>query len=346
MTTHKTKIYIEAAKQISMQRPLSEEWMEQPVCATEPFVPASDPSFRDYVPPRESRRMGKLIKRALTTSLAAMRETGISHPDAIITGTSIGSLDCTEKFLDALVENHEQALSPTYFMQSTHNTVGSAIAIHTKTHGYNTTYSHGACSFGLALQDAWMQMRLGSISNALVGGFDEMVPSYFELLRRARYVGQEGMVPCGEVSVSMVVGTAARAGNLCELAGIRVGCFGPPSRLEEQAGAMLREAGMAPGDVSATMTGVNGNAANDRLYDALAGSVFRDKPLLRYKHLFGENYTSPALGVYAAAHCLKRGAVPEHLCYKGRVDGAPAGLLLVNHAWGGGEWSLVLLRKI
>ena len=68
---------------------------------------------------------------------------------------------------------------------------------------------------------------------------------------------------------------------------------------------------------------------------------------LRYKHLFGENYTASAMGVYAAAHCLAQGMVPDCLhddsrtarCFK------PCAILLVNQM-DQQEYSLILLTKI
>ncbi|MBO7366117.1 MAG: beta-ketoacyl synthase chain length factor, partial [Bacteroidales bacterium] len=70
------------------------------------------------------------------------------------------------------------ALSPTSFMQSTHNTVSSMIAIHLGCHGYNATYSHTGASLESALLDAWLQISLGDIDTALVGRFDEEAPLF------------------------------------------------------------------------------------------------------------------------------------------------------------------------
>ena len=236
------KVYIQAAEQISIQTPLSEEWMEQPIVYHEPFVKAVNPAFREYIAPNEARRMGNIMKRAIVTSLKVLKETGINHPDAIITGTSIGSLNYTEKFLDDLVENGEESLSPTYFMQTTHNTVSSTISIFTATHSYNTTYSHGGISFELALKDAWMQLNLGQISNALVGGHDEMVESYYELLRKTGYVGVEGMVPCGECAMSMMLNTKASTDNLCELAGVSIFRMKSVQNIRKQLEALVEKA--------------------------------------------------------------------------------------------------------
>ena len=304
------KVYIQAAEQISIQNPLSEEWMEQPIAYHEPFVKAVNPAFREYISPNEARRMGNIMKRALVTSLKVLKETGIDHPDAIITGTSIGSLDYTEKLLDALTENGEESLSPTFFMQSTHNTVSSTISIYTGTHGYNTTYSHGGISFELALRDAWMQFQLGMISNALVGGHDEMVESYFELLRKTGYVGVEGMVPCGECAMSMMLNKQASTENLCELAGISVFRTKSLANIRKQLEQLAEQAGVKVEDIQTVMTGVNGNPVNDQLYQPVLDELFPNAKHLQYKHLFGENYTVSALGLYAAAHLVKKQGIP------------------------------------
>ena len=307
------KVYIQAAEQISIQTPLSEEWMEQPIVYHEPFVKAVNPAFREYIAPNEARRMGNIMKRAIVTSLKVLKETGINHPDAIITGTSIGSLNYTEKFLDDLVENGEESLSPTYFMQTTHNTVSSTISIFTATHSYNTTYSHGGISFELALKDAWMQLNLGQISNALVGGHDEMVESYYELLRKTGYVGVEGMVPCGECAMSMMLNKQVSPDNLCELAGVSIFRMKSVQNIRKQLEALVEKANIKVETIQMVMTGVNGNPENDRLYQPVLDELFPQAEHLQYKQLFGENYTVSALGLYAAAHLMKKQGMPVML---------------------------------
>ena len=307
------KVYIQAAEQISIQTPLSEEWMEQPIVYHEPFVKAVNPAFREYIAPNEARRMGNIMKRAIVTSLKVLKETGINHPDAIITGTSIGSLNYTEKFLDDLVENGEESLSPTYFMQTTHNTVSSTISIFTATHSYNTTYSHGGISFELALKDAWMQLNLGQISNALVGGHDEMVESYYELLRKTGYVGVEGMVPCGECAMSMMLNKQVSPDNLCELAGVSIFRMKSVQNIRKQLEALVEKANIKVEAIQTVITGVNGNPENDRLYQPVLDELFPQVEHLQYKQLFGENYTVSALGLYAAAHLMKKQGMPVML---------------------------------
>jgi len=75
-------------------------------------------------------------------------------------------------------------LKPTCFMQSTHNTISSAIAIFTKCHGYNVTYTHGKDSLQWALRDAEMLLRSGKARNVLVGLHDESTPLFRSLIKK------------------------------------------------------------------------------------------------------------------------------------------------------------------
>ena len=141
--------------------------------------------YKEYISPKEGRRMGKLMKAATLTSLMALRKAGIECPDAIITATANGMLETSEKFLVDMVDNGEETLSPTLFMQSTHNTIGSAIAIRTQCHGYNITYTQGKDSMKWALRDAERLIRMGKAKTVLVGCHDESSPlfqSFYEYL--------------------------------------------------------------------------------------------------------------------------------------------------------------------
>ena len=148
-------------------------------------VPSEE--YGHYLPPMKARRMGKLQKRALVTALKAMETSGIGEPDAILNGTAMGCMEHTLQLLNGLHEEGETVSMPTAFMQSTHNTVASQIAIFTKNHGYNTTYSHRSVSFELALQDALLRLRAGRLRTALVCANDELT----ELQRQQpRFFGQ------------------------------------------------------------------------------------------------------------------------------------------------------------
>ena len=337
-------IYIKSATQISLQSPLSEDWMTNPVFPDEPFMRSQDPNFRDWLPPLESRRMGKIMRRAVVTALKVMNDSGIATPDAVITGTGLGCIENTELFLDQLCREGEEMLKPTYFMQSTHNTISSLIAIKTKCHGYNSTYSHKSISFESALMDAFTQMKLGDISTALVTGNDEMTPSYFNILQRSGYVGQKGQVTAGEASVSLMLSTEGE-GALCEVEKVSLAFWGQFSLCSgHDTGEPSPLCSLAE-SADAVMMGYNGNQENDAVYDRLKANIAH-LPVLQYKNLFGECYSASGLGIYAAAHCLKQGYAPAFM----RMDGADEPmkmqrLLVVNHS-DGQSFSGILLKKV
>ena len=158
-------------------------------------------AYREFISPGEARRMGKLMKAATITSLKALQAAGIESPDAIITATALGMLETSEKFLVDMLGNGEETLSPTLFMQSTHNTLSSAIAIRLKCHGYNMTYSQGKDSLEWALRDARRLIETGKARTVLVGYLDEATPTFQEFFRR---LGKP--VPQGLYSQSIVLG--------------------------------------------------------------------------------------------------------------------------------------------
>ena len=345
-------IFVLSAKQISMQQPLCEEWMDHPIIYDVPFTRSIDPNFKEYVSPIEARRMGRILKRALATSKEALKAAGCDTVDAIMTGTGFGCIENTEFFLDALSNEGEQLLKPTYFMQSTHNTISSLVAIQTKNYNYNATYAHKGISFESALHDAWLQFHLGKIGSALVGCHDEMTETFHSIMKKGGVMGQDDE-RCGEVAVSVVLSCHCeeeRRSNLetkplCRLTGLKMLHQPTMNNLMDAVTTMLQSADRSLADVDYILTGISGNHENDKAYLAESKTLFGDKPLLKYKHLFGENFTASGLGFYVAAQCLKAGKVPAHLFVNPNetTDKQPACILLFNRS-DGEDYSLILLE--
>lgn len=305
------KIYVQAANQISLQEPLSESWIDNPVVHTEPFCRSIDPDFKPYVSPIEGRRMGKLMKRTLATSFKTLRDCEVSQPDAIITGTGLGSVESTEAFLLDMCQHGEELLKPTHFMQSTHNTIGSLVAIQTKSHGYNSTYSHKQISFDSALYDAWLQMKAGEIGNALVLGQDATTERYYHLLELAGYVGNGMKGTCGEASMAALLRSEENMPSaskpLCEILGVKL--LHRPSETDWQ-----RALDNLPLDKEVVvMTGRNGQAENDALYENWLSQFMPEVKTIEYKQWFGECFSASALGFYAAAQLIAAGRYEQIL---------------------------------
>lgn len=119
------------------------------------------------------RRMSSILKKGVGVAMDCLKKADINIPDAIITASALGCLADSEKFLKSIIENNEQLLAPTPFIQSTFNTIGGQIAIITGAHGYNVTYSHRDYSFESALLDAITLLKDGIVENVLLGAADE-----------------------------------------------------------------------------------------------------------------------------------------------------------------------------
>lgn len=130
-------------------------------------------AIKKYISPLEARRMSPIVKSALFSSLVSLQQAGVEHPDAIISATTLGCIENSEKLLRQMLSEGEASIKPTWFMQSTHNTIGSSVAIHTHCHGYNITYTHGAKSLEWALLDARLLIQNGKAKTVLVGLHEE-----------------------------------------------------------------------------------------------------------------------------------------------------------------------------
>jgi 3-oxoacyl-(acyl-carrier-protein) synthase len=350
-------IYIHSTAHISNQDPFADKWFTAPIMYNKRYVRSIEPDFSTYIPSAVSRRMGKILKRALATALYITQETKIEKPDAIITGTGLGCIEHTEKFITSMIDNNEDLLSPTYFMQSTHNTISSQIALHLKCNGYNNTYSHRGTSFDSALFDAYLQFELGEIQTAMVNGHDELTPDYFLLLDKIAYWKQgeisEQILRAGntqgafasECSVCFMLGNSLRPNSLCQLKGIELMYQPSKEQLLQSINNMLQVHDLTINDIDAIVTGISGDRENDNIYKDMHSFLFPNKPMIWYKHIFGESYTSSGLGTYVAATILQKAALPEHLIYSGGSEFVtPGNILLYNH-FQNKDHSLILLSS-
>jgi len=351
------EVYITGIGKITVQ-PFSGSGLSATPHYTESrYSRCDDPSFSDYFNPMEARRMSTIIRRSVVTTAMALKEAETEIPGAVITGTGLGCIEDTEKFLTAMINDGEKFLKPTYFIHSTHNTISSQIAIRLKCNGYNNTFVHRGISFELALQDAMLLFGQKKINTALVGGHDEMTPAYFGLLDRIGFWKKEtvnsamlcksstpGSV-AGEGSISFLLSDRKGSSAYARIADMTTlyngnGNIDLPSHIIK----FLKSDGLRPEDIDILMTGINGDANYDRIYEETADKVFPGKAVGWYKHLSLEYFTSPAFGLMISAQCLKEGILPGYLKLKGDLSRKPKYLLMHNH-FRNRNHSLVLLTS-
>ena len=123
-----------------------------------------------------------MIKMGVACGLECLKDIPSEKVDAIITATGLGCLADTEKFMNALMDNREQMLNPTAFIQSTFNTVGAQLALLLKIHAYNVTYVHRGLSFESALIDGIISIAEGK-QHVLAGGMGGKNPYHSAAFR-------------------------------------------------------------------------------------------------------------------------------------------------------------------
>src|SRR6478752_7380571 len=107
--------------------------------STAPWLSAETGDLSMHIPPMQLRRMSKIVRMGIAAALSCKAESPGVVPEAITVGTAWGCVQDTEQFLKKLVAQEEQMLTPTAFIQSTHNTVAGQIALITGCNGYNNT---------------------------------------------------------------------------------------------------------------------------------------------------------------------------------------------------------------
>lgn len=273
-------------------------------------------------------------------AMQCLKDAGLQIPDAIVTGTAYGCLQDTEAFLNRLVEFKEELLTPTAFIQSTHNTVSAQIALMLQCHNYNNTYVHRGFSFESALLDAMMMLNENEIKNALVGAADEITDTSHTILSRFGLYKKEASTDtlfdtktkgtiAGEGATFFTLTTETSEKNLARLDAATT--FYKPasdSEIKEQISALLAGQTLDIEDIDVIITGKNGDVENDATYETLSSSLFSGKQVINYKHLCGEYPTASAYALWLGSAIINEGKVPRSL---GQSNDPVKRLLIYNH---------------
>ncbi len=350
-------VYITGTGNISVQPTATTEGFPEFMTHQTRYARCIEPSWAEFIAPMEARRMSSIIKRAIASTQMALTQSGIKIPDAIITGTGLGCIEDTEKFLTSMIAENERFLKPTYFIHSTHNTISSQIAIRLSCNGYNNTFVHRGISFELALHDAMLMFMEGKIGSAIVGGHDEMTPAYFSLLDRVGYWKKEaantmslshsttpGSV-AGEGSISFMLSDKKTASSMAEIKAVDTFYNGSGTvNLTRRIETFLSENGLRPSDIDLLMMGLNGDVNDNNIYFSVADTLFGNKLTGWYKHMSLEYFSSPAFGMWVSALSLQKKQLPDDFILRGTSKGDLKNILLYNH-FRNRNHSLILLTS-
>lgn len=310
------------------------------------YFPIAEPPYKEYINPRELRRMSRIIRNGIVAAKIALAEAEIENPDAILTGTGLGCATDTDKFLVNMIENKETLLTPTAFIQSTHNTLGGSIAIGLKCHNYNMTYVHRGFSFETALLDAQLMLETQEIENALVGGFDEMTDNHIKLLQSTAMFAPGKGARSGQASGFFALENAKNKNTYAQLLALET-IYNPDEThapVKYQMEQLIKDHGLNAQN-TVLMMGYNGVENEKIVYDQLSKELFSDYLTTHFKHLCGEFYTASAFAFWAASQILKKQTISKSLVYSGSSIKGEIKNVLIYNQFQEKEHSLILLGK-
>ncbi|WP_448699586.1 beta-ketoacyl synthase chain length factor [Mucilaginibacter sp. AW1-3] len=339
------KTYIRSAASISPQNTFNNaQFLDQLATYNGNRLNSIEPDYNEIIPQKLIRRMSRIIKMSVASALTSLNNAGITVPDAIVTGTAYGCLEDTGIFLSQIVEHNEEPITPTAFVQSTHNTIGAQIALIIKCNHYNNTFVSGGVSFESALLDAMMLLSENEMANVLVGGMDEITDvSHIILNRTGLYkrnpvsnislfnLNTKGTIG-GEGAAFFVLATTPDENNLACLDA--VGTFYKPTDINQTVQhilSFLAQHATDLNDIDLVITGDNGDKKNDEIYAQLRSSVFKSAPVVKYKNLCGEYPTSTAFATWLAANIIKTNSIPAVLSLNGKVKNNLNKVLIYNN---------------
>lgn len=352
------EIFINGIGNISPQNTLDNgSFLEEPVNTREGLLRCINPEYKKYISPVKLRRMSRVLRFGVTSALMCLKDAGIEKPDAVITGTGLGCLEDTEKFLRAMIANDETLLTPTSFIQSTHNTIGAQIALLLKCHNHNLTFVHRNFSFESALLDAIMLLRENSTKNILTGGVDEITDEYIQITGRTGnwkknkifnlelfQDNSKGSIP-GEGAAFFVLSGKRNDNSYARLNALKT--IYKPASLNETTSRIrkfLENNKVGNHGIDVLITGKNGDPDSDKIYDRITDSLFNKSQVVAYKHLCGEYFTSSAFGLWLGCQILKKQFIPNIIKMNEVAERPINNILFYNH-YRNSNHSLIYLSK-
>lgn len=350
-------IYILSASAISPQHTFDREQFLQPVMSSDNGkLYVVDADYRQYINPVAIRRMSKVIKMGISTAMNALQQAGITCPDAIITGTGMGSMLDMERFLKDMIELKEEALNPTYFIQSTYNSINGWIALQTKCNGYNQTFVHRGLSLELSLLDAQLFLtEADEKQTVLAGCFDEMTEEYFFIKNKIDYWKKEIPNSLELINHSDTKGTIGGEGAafftlsnekenaICTIKEIKTFQDVELSELQSGIHELLQAHNLNPNDIDVLLCGMNGDSRQQAVYDMVLQEV-PTPTVATFKQLTGEYATASGFAVWLASEIIRTQHIPKTITYRKSNTEAIKNILILNH-YITGSTSLILITQ-
>lgn len=348
-------IYIHGSGCISVQPTFEAGYFFDAITSyTQNPVPALDPDYKAFIPALQLRRMNKSMRMAIFAAKLAMQQAGITAVDAVITGSGLGCLRDSERFVEALRTEEGQALNPTPFIQSTHNMAAAALALSLGCKGYNMTYVNNANSFESALLDSMVYLMEHPHETVLLGGVDELGERTTQFWNIAGYLKNDAAIPtplteqatAGEVAAEgaafFVASQQHDRHSLGKVLAVetRLEVVDPTAFVAE----FLQRNRLGKDALDVVILGCNGDIRYDGIYRTLGDTFFAGLPQVAFKHVLGEYDTVVDAALFLALGIFQNQYIPSRLRLN---DLAPRSLqrILIYTQRRGSNQSLMLVER-
>lgn len=310
--------------------------MQAPEYTTD-FLPADEPEYKTYISPMQLRRMSRAVRMGVVAARVAMDKAGIEKPDALSLGTAYGCLQDTEKFLDKMISQDEQMLTPTAFIQSTHNTVGGQIALLAGCNGHNMTYVHRGHSFEHAMINAALYLQDHTSETMLVGGIDEHTPNSIKALQVAGHyttkeVATDDVVQGNNITAVGSEGAAfftvsqkPKSDKYVCVKAIEVFDANEKTALHKVQEFANRHTGM---DIDLVLLGSNGT--NNTFYNTIKNEVYPNASAAMFKHCSGDYPVASAFALSVLHHAANQSTLPQYF-YTDKKNEKIKNVVLINN---------------
>jgi 3-oxoacyl-[acyl-carrier-protein] synthase II len=343
------KMYIHSTGNISPQHSLdAAAFFQTRVTTPSDAFKVIEPDYDLFVDSKMIRRMSRIVKMGVAAALTCLRNAGIENPSAIITATAYGCLEDSSSFLRRMIEFEENMLSPTAFIQSTHNTVGAQIALLIKCHNYNNTIVHRSFSFENALIEASLLLEEGK-RPVLVGAVDENTKDRHTILSRFglyKPIWKNGRSTSGNIAGEGAAfflidkepgeNPMALIRDLCLL-------YKPENKetVQNEILDLLKNNDVSADQIGLVLSSHTGDPHQDEPDEKLLTTVFPGKSFFPFKSLCGDFPTASGFALWLAAYLLREQKLPSWM--KGIK--LPLNNIIIHHRTGNTHHSFILISR-
>lgn len=266
------------------------------------------PDYKEYIAPAALRRLSPILRMAIAAAKACHHQTKAEF-EAISIGTSLGCLTDTEKFLTTIHTVTGDVLSPTAFIQSTHNTIAGQVSLELQNHCYNMTHTQTSLSFEVALLDGMMCCAEG-FKHVLVGAADEAIP-FLQTLTPLLFSEK---LPLTSGTTMLVLNKTEKSEGVSIVACKMV----EGGERTDEIALFLQENGLLPSHI-------------DRLYTSDPNQDKRFNDQLNYTPFTGQYHSSSAFATHMAIDWLRIHGATHALIVNASCPGKIGLILVKNH---------------